>query len=81
VREFVPDDVDPHWFWQQQKNANPAGRTREHRHPGLIGAATAADDEPQRAKRAEANREQNDCDDEFDPLGHGDRIQKLEFRS
>lgn len=74
VREFVTEDVNPHRFRQEQKNADPARRAREHGDPRLVGAAGGAKHLPQSVKRADADGQQNNGDDEFGPFGHGDRI-------
>lgn len=79
--EFVAEHVNPHRLWQQKKNTNPTSRAGQHWNPRLIGAARRPKDKPQRLDRAKTNWQQNNCDDEFGPFGHGERIQKLEFRS
>jgi hypothetical protein len=81
VREFVAENVKPHRLGQQQKNHEPTRRTADKRNPRRVRATARAQHEPQRPCRARANGQQQNRDNKFDPLRHGERIQNSEFRS
>jgi hypothetical protein len=74
VREFVTEDVKPHRFRQQKENHSPAGRARQKWNPSRVRAAAGQKNFPQSYRCARANGQQQNGEDEFDPLRHGERL-------
>ena len=76
VGQFMTEDVNPHRLWQQEKNHEPAGRARQHRHPHRIGTTAVPQHTDQRPGRADGKRQKQNGDEHFDPFPHAARIQK-----
>lgn len=70
----MAENVKPHRFGQQQKNHEPARRAADKRNPRRVRATARAQHEPQGPRRARANGQQQNCDDKFDPLRHGESL-------
>src|SRR6266404_5623115 len=70
MRQLMTDNIDPHRFGQQQINYPPTRRSGESCDPDGVGSATFQHDAPQRATRADTNRQQQYRNDGFAPFRH-----------
>src|ERR1043166_9431378 len=71
VGQFMTDDIEPHWFWQKQKNDDPTRCAREHGNPGGVDVPGPAQHESERLAGTAANRQEQERHDELSPLWHG----------
>jgi hypothetical protein len=70
----MAEDVNPHWFRQQEKNHAPAGRAAEKWNPRCVRVARGAENFPKRHHRTGANRQQANGNEKFEPFQHARRL-------
>jgi len=70
MRQLMAEDVNKHWFREQEKDDEPAGRASEERHPESVDRARGADYLNKRSHCATAEWEQKNGNQQFEPFRH-----------